>query len=98
VHAPVGSYRANAFGNHDIAGNVWEWCADRYGSYTMGVREGTGARLARDDAPRVFRGGGFRASIVHARSADRYTLYETSFRADVGFRGSRSLPKAMLRE
>jgi len=64
----------------------------------LGVREGTGARLARDDAPRVFRGGGSRASIVHARSADRYTLYGTSSRAhDVGFRASRNLPKAMLR-
>ena len=46
-HSPVGLYRANPFGLHDTAGNLWEWTADAIGTYTDPVRPGDGLRLVR---------------------------------------------------
>ncbi len=51
---PVSSYRSNAWGLHDMLGNVWEWCRDGYSSELAGGVDPSGPSAA---PRRVFRGG-----------------------------------------
>jgi hypothetical protein len=96
LHAPVGNYQPNPFGIYDLPGNVWEWCRDGFAPYTAKVAPGDGMRsvVTADAAAvaHVFRGGGFRSSAVHLKSADRYQLYSAGYRsADVGVRAALGL-------
>ncbi len=71
--APVGSFGANAFGLHDMHGNVLEWCRDRLADYRLPVAPGDALRLggARDNGWRVIRGGSYAEPASMARSAWR---------------------------
>jgi formylglycine-generating enzyme required for sulfatase activity len=88
--APVGSFRAGAspFGALDMAGNVWEWTADRYGDYARdAVTEPLGAKTGTE---RVFRGGGWESTDADlARAAFRSADAATVRYHFVGFRCAR---------
>lgn len=69
---PVGSFSANAWGLHDMHGNVWQWCQDWYGDYPRKeVVDPLGATKGRF---RVLRGSSYRNHPRYCRSASRYRI------------------------
>lgn len=66
---PVGSLPANAWGLYEMHGNVREWCADWYGSYSSeDVPDPRGPDVG---SGRVIRGGGWGSLAQDCRSARR---------------------------
>lgn len=76
----VGGKQANAWGLHDMLGNVWEWCWDLYDPEVYG-------------AYRVLRGGGWFDEHWSCRASVRRRSHPTFRIDDVGFRVARSLPR-----
>ena len=81
---PVGSLPANAWGLHEMHGNVWEWCQDVYAAYPD---RGTEAPNSDSGPYRVARGGSWRAAADGCRSAVRNgSSPGLSYSFRVGFR------------
>jgi formylglycine-generating enzyme required for sulfatase activity len=87
--SPVGSFAANGFGLHDMAGNVMEWCWDR-GNSTY-VNEATDPRGAASGWGRVPRGGSYADDAFDCRAAGRsYIITPTVQSLTTGFRIART--------
>jgi len=81
---PVGSFAPNAWGLHDMHGNVWEWCSDWYAAYTTGAQ--TNPKGPSSGSRRVFRGGSWYYFANYCRSAFRYGITPGHRSSGVGFR------------
>jgi formylglycine-generating enzyme required for sulfatase activity/tRNA A-37 threonylcarbamoyl transferase component Bud32 len=66
---PVGEKRGNAWGLHDMTGNVWEWVGDWHGDY--GSASVTDPRGPASGSIRVIRGGSWSGVSRYARVAYR---------------------------
>lgn len=72
--APVGSFKPNGWGLHEMHGNVWEWTQDKWhDNYEGAPDDGTAWEnpSGSDDDTRVLRGGSWYFVSVDARSAVR---------------------------
>lgn len=101
--APVGRYPANAFGLHDMHGNVWEWCLDRYQRFHYKQFEPRKMKAAVVDPQgpekgdehgewRVLRGGSWAVDAVSARASSRLWNEAGDAFCYVGFRVLREVP------
>ncbi|MDZ5843353.1 formylglycine-generating enzyme family protein [Stenotrophomonas maltophilia] len=84
--APVANFRANAFGLHDMAGNLSEWVADCWhSSYRRAPSDGV-AWFNPGCRARVIRGGNWANSPEQTRAAWRQSQDSDTTNARIGFR------------
>ena len=89
--APIGSFRPNGFGLHDVLGNVWEWVEDCWNdSYAEAPRNGS-AWSRGECRKRVLRGGSWDHVPKFVRAAYRGRSEPAYRDFDYGFRVARTL-------
>ena len=89
--APVGSFRANAYGLHDLDGNVSEWVADCWHDTYRRAPDDGRAWFNPGCRTRVLRGGSWASAPAQTLSAWRAAMGADTTSARIGFRVVRDL-------
>jgi formylglycine-generating enzyme required for sulfatase activity len=92
AHA-AGTKPANAFGLHDMLGNVAEWVRDRYyNRYDDSVDDSTPEEPLASNATAVARGGSWFSELTGVRVSRRLEMYPDAAEPIIGFRCARDMP------
>lgn len=87
--APVGAFPPNGYGLYDMTGNVWQWCADRFGEEYYRSSTGANPRGPASGEDRVIRGGSWLCSDNYCTgyrvAARNHTAPDTGLN-NLGFR------------
>jgi formylglycine-generating enzyme required for sulfatase activity len=89
--APAGSFATNAFGLHDVVGNVWQWVEDCYHTDYKGAPADGSAWTGTDCSKRVGRAGSWRDDPQNIRVASRGSFTPDLRVSTLGFRVARTL-------
>lgn len=88
---PSGQKQANAWGLHDMSGNVWEWTQDcMHPSYKNAPTDGS-ARQELDCKSRVLRGGSWLSGPQYGQAVIRFGFAPDFRTGDFGFRVARDI-------
>ncbi len=83
---PVGQWRANGYGIHNLGDNVHEWCSDWFNPDYYAVSPERNPTGPDSGNRRVSRGGSWRHQIKGSRAAHRSSLPPSYRYTDYGFR------------
>ncbi|HPR31959.1 MAG TPA: SUMF1/EgtB/PvdO family nonheme iron enzyme [Prolixibacteraceae bacterium] len=89
----VGLKKPNELGIHDMSGNVWEWCVDKYNDeFYQTNTDSHDPKCLTGPAIRVNRGGSWSSDAQYCRNSNRNYLHQNECNPYLGFRYVKSLP------